>query len=65
VALLRSFTDNFYSATFDAESDLCQRTLWPATLRESQGMEDARFVEVHDPNCARYIATYTAYDAPW
>jgi predicted GH43/DUF377 family glycosyl hydrolase len=62
VALLRSFTDNFYSATFDAESDLCQRTLWPATLRESQGMEDARFVEVHDPNCARYIATYTAYD---
>ena len=61
-ALLRSFTDNFYSATFEADLDLCQRVLWPATLRESHGMEDARFVEVGDDSCARYIATYTAYD---
>jgi predicted GH43/DUF377 family glycosyl hydrolase len=60
--LLRSFTKDFYSATFRAESDLSQRTLWPAMLRESQGMEDARFVEFIDENCARYIASYTAYN---
>jgi predicted GH43/DUF377 family glycosyl hydrolase len=62
VSLLRTFTDDFYTATFDAESDLCQRTLWPATLREIQGMEDARFVEIREDDWARYIASYTAYD---
>jgi predicted GH43/DUF377 family glycosyl hydrolase len=62
VALLRSFTDNFYSASFGAETEICQRVLWPATRRESQGMEDARFVELKDQSCSRYIASYTAYD---
>ena len=62
VALLRSFTDNFYSASFGAETEICQRVLWPATRRESQGMEDARFVELNDQSCSRYIASYTAYD---
>jgi predicted GH43/DUF377 family glycosyl hydrolase len=61
-ALLRSFTDNFYSVTFNSDAELCQRVLWPATLRESQGMEDARFVEVDFNGRARYIASYTAYD---
>ena len=56
---LRSFTDNFYSATYESDLDLCQRVLWPATLRESHGMEDARFVEVGDDSRACYIATYT------
>ena len=61
-ALLRSFTDDFYCATFNPDTELCQRVLWPSTLREGQGMEDARFVEIHDDSCARYIASYTAYD---
>ena len=61
-ARLLALTDSFYSATFDESTTLCQRTLWPSTPTEAQGVEDARFVEFHDPDCARYIASYTAYD---
>lgn len=60
--LLKSFTNDFYTASFDEDTTLCQRVLWPATLKESQGMEDARFVEIDDESCARYVASYTAYD---
>ena len=64
--LLRSFTDNFYCATFDTEAELCQRVLWPATLRESHGMEDARFVEVRDEKAVLATSPRTPpTTAPW
>jgi predicted GH43/DUF377 family glycosyl hydrolase len=52
-----------YAVTFPAAVPLHQRVLWPATPAESNGMEDARFVQVIDPDGRpAYQATYTAYD---
>ena len=60
--VLRSFAENFYRSSFDASSSVCQRVLWPSTILESQGVEDARFVEMRVEGAARYVASYTAYD---
>jgi predicted GH43/DUF377 family glycosyl hydrolase len=52
-----------YAVTFPATVPLHQRVLWPATPDESNGMEDARFVQVVDPDGRlSYQGTYTAYD---
>ncbi len=52
-----------YAVTFPANVPLHQRVLWPATSMESKGMEDARFVLVHEEDGRMaYQATYTAYD---
>jgi predicted GH43/DUF377 family glycosyl hydrolase len=52
-----------YAVTFPATVPMHQRVLWPATPDESNGMEDARFVQVLDPDGRQsYQATYTAYD---
>jgi predicted GH43/DUF377 family glycosyl hydrolase len=52
-----------YAVAFPAAAPLHQRVLWPATPDESNGMEDARFVQVLDPDGRQaYQATYTAYD---
>lgn len=52
-----------YESTFDPQSNLSERVLFPAGPTESRGMEDARFVRF----CAEdgevtYFATYTAFD---
>ncbi len=60
--MLRLMTEAFYVSSFSPDTTICQRVLWPASPVETQGMEDARFVEVDDDECARYIATYTAYN---
>jgi predicted GH43/DUF377 family glycosyl hydrolase len=52
-----------YAVTFPATVPMHQRVLWPATPGESNGMEDARFVQVLNPDGRQaYQATYTAYD---
>ncbi|MEV4278380.1 glycoside hydrolase family 130 protein [Actinoplanes xinjiangensis] len=52
-----------YAVTFPATIPMHQRVLWPSTPTESRGMEDARFVQVQDPDGrTAYQATYTAYD---
>ena len=52
-----------YAVSFNATTPLHQRVLWPSTPTESKGMEDARFVQVLDPDGrTAYQATYTAYD---
>jgi predicted GH43/DUF377 family glycosyl hydrolase len=52
-----------YALTYPANVPMHQRILWPATPDESNGMEDARFVQVLDPDGRQsYQATYTAYD---
>ncbi|WP_045744264.1 MULTISPECIES: glycoside hydrolase family 130 protein [Actinoplanes] len=61
--LLRRIVHDDYAVTFPAAMPLHQRVLWPATPSESRGMEDARFVQVVDPDGRpAYQATYTAYD---
>jgi predicted GH43/DUF377 family glycosyl hydrolase len=52
-----------YDAIFTPEQKLSERILFPSAPEESNGMEDARFVEFTDDNGNReYYATYTAYD---
>jgi len=52
-----------YLALYPPESSVSERVLFPAGPKESQGMEDARFVRfVGDSGSVRYYATYTAFD---
>ena len=52
-----------YLAVYPRESPISERVLFPAGPRETQGMEDARFVRfVDDDGSIEYHATYTAFD---
>ncbi|MFI5936385.1 glycoside hydrolase family 130 protein [Actinoplanes sp. NPDC051494] len=63
LAILREIVATDYAVTFPATVPLHQRVLWPAAPAESNGMEDARFVQVVEPDGrVSYSATYTAYD---
>ncbi|MFC7279148.1 glycoside hydrolase family 130 protein [Paractinoplanes rhizophilus] len=60
---IRHIVAEDYAVTFPCAVPLHQRVMWPATRAESNGMEDARFVQVVDPDGRlAYQATYTAYD---
>jgi predicted GH43/DUF377 family glycosyl hydrolase len=60
---LRRTNTASYATTFPEDTGLDQRVLWPANASESNGMEDARFVQfVDDDGVSAYRATYTAYD---
>jgi predicted GH43/DUF377 family glycosyl hydrolase len=50
-----------YLVSYDEDSQLSERVLFPVAARESNGLEDARFVELVGEN-PRYLATATAYD---
>jgi predicted GH43/DUF377 family glycosyl hydrolase len=50
-----------YRVSYDPESLLSERVLFPVTAQESNGLEDARFVRLEGEE-ARYLATATAYD---
>jgi predicted GH43/DUF377 family glycosyl hydrolase len=63
VKLVRLVTASNYEIAFDPDSDVCERVLVPAGPRETQGMEDARFVRFDfDGGGVTYFATYTAFD---
>ncbi|WP_291863363.1 glycoside hydrolase family 130 protein [Bradyrhizobium sp.] len=47
--------------TFNPEEDLSERVIFPVTDSQSNGIEDARFVEFSDDGRKTYYATYTAY----
>jgi predicted GH43/DUF377 family glycosyl hydrolase len=47
--------------TFNPEEELSERVIFPVTESQSNGIEDARFVEFRDDNRKIYYATYTAY----
>lgn len=52
-----------YELDFDPSIPLSQRIIFPVSLNESNGMEDARFVRfVDDNHRATFYATYTAYN---
>jgi predicted GH43/DUF377 family glycosyl hydrolase len=60
---IRRIVASDYAVTFPATVPLHERVLWPATPAESNGMEDARFVQVEEADGRMaYHATYTAYD---
>jgi predicted GH43/DUF377 family glycosyl hydrolase len=47
--------------TFEADTDISERVIFPVTESQSNGIEDARFVQFGDPGQKIYYATYTAY----
>jgi predicted GH43/DUF377 family glycosyl hydrolase len=47
--------------TFNPEEELSERVIFPVTESQSNGIEDARFVEFRDGGRKTYYATYTAY----
>ncbi len=47
--------------TFEADEDISERVIFPITVSQSNGIEDARFVEFRDGGSRIYYATYTAY----
>lgn len=52
-----------YETTFEPDQSLSERAIFPYSPTETNGIEDARFVEFHDDDgSCRYYATYTAFD---
>ena len=52
-----------YEVRFASDSRLSERVLFPVTPSQSNGIEDARFVQfVEEDGTKTYYATYTAYD---
>jgi predicted GH43/DUF377 family glycosyl hydrolase len=52
-----------YEVQFQANQELSERVLFPATPSQSNGIEDARFVHFrNDDGSYIYYATFTAYD---
>jgi predicted GH43/DUF377 family glycosyl hydrolase len=47
--------------TFNADEDISERVIFPVTRAQSNGIEDARFVQFDDGERKIYYATYTAY----
>jgi predicted GH43/DUF377 family glycosyl hydrolase len=47
---------------FTAEEGISERVIFPVTESQSNGVEDARFVEFVDGGKSTYFATYTAYN---
>jgi predicted GH43/DUF377 family glycosyl hydrolase len=62
-SLLRTIAHCSYSVHFDPDTDLSERVLFPEMAAESQGLEDARFVQMRcDDGSSTYLASYTAFD---
>jgi predicted GH43/DUF377 family glycosyl hydrolase len=47
--------------TFEASEDISERVIFPVTPSQSNGIEDARFVEFERDEGKTFYATYTAY----
>ena len=63
LALLHQLVLSAYEVCFPDDVELSQRVLMPLAAEESNGIEDARFVRVVEPDGGiEYRATYTAYD---
>jgi predicted GH43/DUF377 family glycosyl hydrolase len=51
-----------YEIGFEPEQHISERIIFPSSPTETNGIEDARFVQFHDDGSIRYYATYTAFD---
>jgi predicted GH43/DUF377 family glycosyl hydrolase len=49
------------TVAFEPHTAICERVVFPVTLSQSNGIEDARFVRFAEGGATRYLATYTAY----
>ena len=59
IALAKSNYESFY----EPEQSISERCIFPYSPTETNGIEDARFVEFHeDDGTTRFYATYTAFD---
>ncbi len=60
---LLKIIDSNYDINFNAVTSLSERVIFPLSVNESVGMEDARFVKfAGDDGDETYYATYTAYN---
>ena len=58
-----SLAQSNYEVQFPPDSRLSERVLFPSTPSQSNGIEDARFVQFQNEDGTKtYYATYTAYD---
>jgi predicted GH43/DUF377 family glycosyl hydrolase len=53
--------DDVVDIAFMPHEDISERVIFPITDAQSNGIEDARFVEFEDGGATTYYATYTAY----
>ena len=54
--------DDIVEVIFRPDEDISERVIFPVTLSQSNGIEDARFVEFEDDARKTFYATYTAYN---
>jgi predicted GH43/DUF377 family glycosyl hydrolase len=60
---VRLLVESNYDITFSDSVPLSERVIFPVSLDENNGMEDARFVRfTNDDQSVTYYASYTAYD---
>ena len=57
---VRGMTHDVTDILFDEQGDLSERVIFPVTESQSNGIEDARFVQF-EGDTPTYYATYTAY----
>ena len=63
IEYLHWLVESNYEVNFDPAIPLSERVIFPVSLNETNGIEDARFVRfVEEDQSATYYATYTAYD---
>jgi len=57
-----SLNDGAYNCSFNKNSQLSERVIYPYSDFESMGMEDVRFVKLNYESDYKYYGTYTAYN---
>jgi predicted GH43/DUF377 family glycosyl hydrolase len=63
IEFLHWLVESNYEVNFDPAIPLSERVIFPVSLNETNGIEDARFVRlVEEDGAISYYATYTAYD---
>jgi predicted GH43/DUF377 family glycosyl hydrolase len=63
IEFLHWLVESNYEVRFDPATPLSERVIFPVSLNETNGIEDARFVCFEgEPQSPTYYATYTAYD---
>jgi predicted GH43/DUF377 family glycosyl hydrolase len=53
--------EDYVDVVFSSDGDISERVIFPITESQSNGIEDARFVEFVEDGQKTYYATYTAY----
>jgi predicted GH43/DUF377 family glycosyl hydrolase len=61
IAVSTSGPDDDLDVVFKVDEHISERVIFPITESQSNGIEDARFVEFRDGDRRTYYATYTAY----